>query len=696
GTPGYMSPEQVKGQPADARSDIFSLGCVLYEMVSGHRAFGGDTGAEVIAAILKEEPPQLSSSGAAVPVDLERAVHRCLEKRPEARFQSAADLAYSLRGVGHSGTAPVMATPQPTTVTDVTVHPRPRWQLPVAVLLVVVAAITSWWALTRDDGDEKSASTAVEIVPNRFAVVPFENRTGDPSLEPIGGLAADRIAQGLAAMEVDQYHSEADMVPSSRIRELLATGTPATATAIADATGARIVVMGSFSRHGDQLEFDGSITDSSTGEVFHAFEPVAASVDDPGPALATLRNHTVIVVTDHISPVFGIFADKNLPLFEAYELFMAGVRTYWASGDPAQALGLFQRAMAVDPNFNRVRFWLLMAAPEAYAGPLLDDLEKRSDQLTAKQLLFIQAKKAQYARNWEAQFRALRDLIELAPGYRYLYRLGITAAVFSNRPRAAVGHWEKAEALGGEDRGDWWSAAEAFHLLGRYEEELALVENVLLESSNSDMERQAQARALVALGRLDEVEQLVGDMLKSYQTEGESGLFMVEVSIYLRAHDHLDEARAMADRAAKWFSRALEADESPNLQSGYLNSLLQGDRFDDLAAAAGEIHDPENWNSLQRLVYLGIAAASAGDRSTAAEAADRLLELGELPENPRHSATYYRSGIAAHLGDREEALRLLRRSISEGMPYGIHFHMDRAIEPLRDDPEFQEIVRPKG
>ncbi|HSN55050.1 MAG TPA: serine/threonine-protein kinase [Candidatus Sulfomarinibacteraceae bacterium] len=696
GTPGYMSPEQVKGQPADARSDIFSLGCVLYEMVSGHRAFSGDTGAEVIAAILKEEPPQLSSSGAAVPVDLERAVHRCLEKRPEARFQSAADLAYSLRGVGHSGTEPVMATPQPSPVTDVTRRPRRRWRLAVAAALVVVAALTSWWALTRDAGDEKAASTAVEIVPNRYAVVPFENRTGDPSLDSIGVMAADRIAQGLAAMEVDQYHSEADMVPSSRIRELLATGTPATATAIADATGARIVVMGSFIRRGDQLEFDGSITDSSTGEVFHAFEPVAVSVDDPGTAIATLRNHTVIVVTDHVSPVFGIFADKNLPVFEAYELFMAGVRTYWASGDPAQALGLLQRAMEIDPDFNRVRFWLLMPAPDESARPLLDELERRSDQLTAKQLLFIQAKKAQYARNWEAQFRALRDLIELAPGYRYLYRFAITAAVFSNRPRAAVGYWKKAEALGGEDRGDWWSAAEAFHLLGRYEEELALVENVLLESSNSDMERQAQARALVALNRLDEVEQLVGDMLKSYQARGESGWFMAEVSLYLRAHGHLEQARAMADRAAEWFGRALETEVSPDLQIGYLKSLLNGDRFDELAAAAGEIHDPDNWNNLQRLLYLGIAAAGSGDRSSAVQASERLNELGELPNYPRPWTTYYRSGIAAHLGDREEALRLLRQSISEGMPYGIWFHLDRVIEPLRDDPEFQETVWPKG
>ncbi|MEE4273499.1 MAG: serine/threonine-protein kinase, partial [Thermoanaerobaculales bacterium] len=198
GTPGYMAPEQVKGQQADARSDIFSFGCVLYEMVSGHRAFGGDTGAEVIAAILKEEPPQLSSSGAAVPVDLERTVHRCLEKRPEARFQSAADLAFSLKNAGQSGGAPVMATPQPTTVADVSERRSPRWRIAAAVLLVVAAAVTSWWALTRGDVGQAPASTEVELDPNRIAVVPFANRSGDPSLDGLCRKIAAEIVRGLA------------------------------------------------------------------------------------------------------------------------------------------------------------------------------------------------------------------------------------------------------------------------------------------------------------------------------------------------------------------------------------------------------------------------------------------------------------------------------------------------------------------
>jgi serine/threonine protein kinase len=99
GTVGYMSPEQLKGEPADARSDIFALGCVLYEVVAGRPAFRRATTAESIAAILNEELPSLAESGVALSSEAEKIVDRCLEKRPERRFQSASDLAFALREV---------------------------------------------------------------------------------------------------------------------------------------------------------------------------------------------------------------------------------------------------------------------------------------------------------------------------------------------------------------------------------------------------------------------------------------------------------------------------------------------------------------------------------------------------------------------------------------------------------------------
>src|SRR6185295_7569166 len=95
---GYMSPEQVKGQEADARSDIFSLGCVIFEMVAGTPPFRRDTAAETMTAILREDPPSLSGPTAiALPPSVDHIIRHCLEKRPDERFQSARDLAFALQ-----------------------------------------------------------------------------------------------------------------------------------------------------------------------------------------------------------------------------------------------------------------------------------------------------------------------------------------------------------------------------------------------------------------------------------------------------------------------------------------------------------------------------------------------------------------------------------------------------------------------
>jgi serine/threonine protein kinase len=130
GTAGYMSPEQVSGKEVDARSDIFAFGCVLYEMVSGRRAFERKTGAETMTAILNDEPPEL----AAVSGDLRRIIAHCLEKQPDTRFQSAQDLTFQLRGLLGSADArrPVSA------LTD----GRRLWPVAAVLFLITTVALS--------------------------------------------------------------------------------------------------------------------------------------------------------------------------------------------------------------------------------------------------------------------------------------------------------------------------------------------------------------------------------------------------------------------------------------------------------------------------------------------------------------------------------------------------------------------------
>ena len=143
GTVPYMAPEQLEGKEADARSDIFSFGAVLYEMLAGRRPFDGDSQASIITAIMSSQPPVVSALQVATPHALDRVVQRCLAKDPDARWQSAADLAAELRWVAEGG-AQVTAPSRP--------EKRGRRSAAVAAALVLavgLGAVATWRLLAR-------------------------------------------------------------------------------------------------------------------------------------------------------------------------------------------------------------------------------------------------------------------------------------------------------------------------------------------------------------------------------------------------------------------------------------------------------------------------------------------------------------------------------------------------------------------
>ena len=187
GTLGYMSPEQVRGRPADHRSDIFALGAILYEMLSGKRAFHGDSAADTMSAILKEDPPDLSVTGQAIPPGLDRILRHCLEKNPERRLRSAHDLAFELESFSTTSGATVAPSPIRRSI------PSLRAALAAAALLAVAAAaFLAGRRGTSSPGTSKSSATTTY-----GRLTNLGGSESGPSLSPDGKeLAFERRTSG--------------------------------------------------------------------------------------------------------------------------------------------------------------------------------------------------------------------------------------------------------------------------------------------------------------------------------------------------------------------------------------------------------------------------------------------------------------------------------------------------------------------
>ncbi len=201
GTPGYVSPEQLRGGAADARSDIFALGAVLYEMLSGRRAFDGGTRADTLSAILDRDPPPMTVAGAPAPPALDKLVRRCLEKDPDDRFQSARDVAFALDALSTGSVSEAAAPLVPAT-------PTRRW-LQAGAALLVAAALVSLGFLGGRRASDKPPPTFKQLTfrrgwvdQARFApdgrtviygagwdgkpVELFQTRTDSPESRPLG------------------------------------------------------------------------------------------------------------------------------------------------------------------------------------------------------------------------------------------------------------------------------------------------------------------------------------------------------------------------------------------------------------------------------------------------------------------------------------------------------------------------------
>jgi serine/threonine protein kinase/Flp pilus assembly protein TadD len=255
GTVSYMSPEQVRGLDVDHRSDIFSFGAILYEMLSGKRAFMRDTASDTMAAIMRDEPAGLSESGRNIPLALDHIVRHCLEKDRNNRFESARDIAFDLsEASGPTVTSGVQISTPPT---------GKRKALIVTAAFLVLAAVSALIPAVRN---KVAVTLKLRPVPadKRLAILPFRaagNRDEDRALaDGLSDLLTVRLTQ------LERFQKTLSVEPTSNIRQAGVTSADKAARAL----GATLVVSGSVQRLGERLVFTGSLEDARRNRTLRA------------------------------------------------------------------------------------------------------------------------------------------------------------------------------------------------------------------------------------------------------------------------------------------------------------------------------------------------------------------------------------------------------------------------------------------
>ena len=340
GTVGYMSPEQASGKPADARSDIFSFGCVLFELLSGRRAFKRESRVETLNAILKEHPPDVTSLRPDTPVALDRVVRRCLEKSPASRFQSARDLVFALETLAVSSDA----TPAPSTGR---LSRRARWTTAALLAAVVVAgAGILWWGLPRSQPPPQPAATPAPAPDPRrlLAVLPFENVTSNGPGYFAAGMT-EEVTNHLSKLNGLRVLARTTLAQFPNPRGQL--------SEMASKLGIGSVVTGTVREADGRVRVNVELLDAQTGQliwseqydregvdVFAAQSDIALRVGDALNASVTLDERARV-------------GRRPTSSVAAYELFMRSRNVKGATSEErlAASIDLLRQAVALDPQF---------------------------------------------------------------------------------------------------------------------------------------------------------------------------------------------------------------------------------------------------------------------------------------------------------------------------------------------------------
>jgi serine/threonine protein kinase/tetratricopeptide (TPR) repeat protein len=333
GTISYMSPEQVRGEDLDARTDLFSFGVVLYEMVTGALPFRGDTSGTIAEAILNRTPVPPVRLNSAVSPALENIVNKALEKDRKLRYQSAADLRTDLNRLHRDTSSKISTAASVTQDPGASSTAKPKWAVAAIVALILILAAGAWWRF-------RPTGSSVQSV----AVLPFVNATGNSDGEFLSdGLTEDiinRLAQlpeirVLARSTVLRFKNQDD--PQKIGKDLQVQG----------------VMTGRITQHGDEIAVETDLVNVSDGTQMWG-QRYTRKLSD----VAALQNEIVTdlsaklrtQLTHEQKEAMSLGATANS---EAYELYLKG-RFYWNQRTREylqRSIESYQQAIALDPNY---------------------------------------------------------------------------------------------------------------------------------------------------------------------------------------------------------------------------------------------------------------------------------------------------------------------------------------------------------
>ena len=703
GTPEYMSPEQVEGKDIDQRSDLYSLGVILYEMVTGRLPFAGDTPLSVAHKHKYEAPEDPKKLNPNISNALSGLILRCLEKEKAARPESAADLRAELERIekGLPTTERVAPQRKPSTSKQITVSFRPaKLLIPVVAVIAVIAAAIIFWPKKASDLD-----------PKRVAVAVFENETGDSKLDTVGRLAADMIIQALSPaglFSVAPLPSAETMPDRAKAKNRL--------RLLAEETKAGKVVSGTYYLQGETILFHAKVTDIKNNKNLLDLAPVSGPVKEPSQALETLRSRLL----GGLAMIFDPSLKEDLvligepPKYDAYIEYLDGCREV-DQADYPKAIASFQRAATLDPSFKEPLFGEAMAywnqgGQFAKAEELLAEVVKARESLPVSWRYWCDMARAQLRGDYQAAYSIAGQIAALSPPSQFIEG-SLNKAQFAlrlNHPQEVLDSLGKIDLFDKRlgEKGEWKlrdivesQLTTACHMLGNHAQELKVARRCrkaypqLLDLS------MLEARALAALGRVKDLQKLVEESKTLPPQTGYSpGSIMFESGKELRAHGHKEAAIQVLNQAVQWFESRPQAEKAIAANRFDLARTFYAlDTWAEAEALFEGLHresPDDNDLGVAYYGYLGSIAARKGNREEALKISQELKDnkTPYLYGDP----TYRRARIAALLGDKEGAVNLLGEAIKQGYDYTDLYFYPQDFESLQDYPPFQQLMKPKG